>query len=299
MRAHFGQELPSLGEMLRANPRGVASHFLWNFKLLPNGLQVLLFNAAWGHRNPDYAPIQSRSAVALTLALLLLAVWAAGAVLLVRDWGYWWGQWLRGRLLTWLALLCVAAVSVPVIATQRPRPSYLFPLGVLLMALTGVCVQVLVRRLGLTRRLGALMPAVMVALPLLVPCYFADPARRDRTQPLRAKVERLAPYQSLILASGTNFLAGDYSLEVFSYLGHARCQICDYGLLNEWKPGRALAAFLDDRKVNLFYLDEHLLQDLSRDPTNPFAGNAGDAHWKLLACGDVPGDRWKLFRRTP
>ena len=69
MRDQFGKELPSLVEMVRANPRAVAEHVLWNFRLVPNGLQVLLFNAAWGERNPDYAPVQTRSRPALVLGL--------------------------------------------------------------------------------------------------------------------------------------------------------------------------------------------------------------------------------------
>src|SRR5262249_13126699 len=143
----------------------------WNFRLVPNGLQVLLFNSAWGERNPDYTPVQTRSRPALVLGLVVLGVWALGGALVAWEWRYWWGACFRPRLLTWLAMLCVAAVSVPVIATQRPRPSYLFALGVLLMALTALFACAVLRRLALLGRLQALAPAAMAGVLLLVPCY--------------------------------------------------------------------------------------------------------------------------------
>ena len=139
----------------------------------------------------------------------------------------------------------------------------------------------------------------MLALVLAVPPYYAHPPRREQPRPLREKFERLEPYKDLIQAHGTQFLVGQYPVDIQYYLGHARCATYGYELLNEWKPGLTLAQFLESRNITLFYLDEHLLQQLSGDPSNPFVGNAGDAHWKLLACGDVPGNRWKLFRRVP
>src|SRR5262249_49187685 len=153
---------------------------------------------------PDYVPVRTRSRPALVLGLALLGVWAAGAALVAWEWRYWWERCIRGRLLTWLALLCVAAVSVPVIATQRPRPSYLFGLGVLLMALTGFWVQVLLRRLRLAGRASALMPAAMAGLCLLVPSYYLSAARRWQPRPLRQVIERLSPYRELL--PGTNCL---------------------------------------------------------------------------------------------
>jgi hypothetical protein len=56
MQARFGEPRPSLAEMLRANPREVLEHFLWNLSLVPNGVQLALFNAIGGRVTPDYWP---------------------------------------------------------------------------------------------------------------------------------------------------------------------------------------------------------------------------------------------------
>src|SRR5262249_4621938 len=42
MRDTFGNDDPSLGQMLLGNPRATLEHFAWNWRLTPNGLQVLL-----------------------------------------------------------------------------------------------------------------------------------------------------------------------------------------------------------------------------------------------------------------
>jgi hypothetical protein len=315
MRRDFGKDTPSFGEMIRANPRAVADHILWNYRLAPNGLQVLLFNSAWGKRNPDYAPIRTRSRTALVLSLLLLAVWAAGITLALKERFYWYQNYLRGRLLTWLAMLCVAAVAVPVIATQRPRPSYLFPLGVLIMGLTGLWVHILVHRLALVKQLSVLMPAVMVGLFLFVPSFYLKAARRPQSvdgrtdgqsvpprRLLSEAIEQLRPYQALIADPKTHFLKGEFCFEVSSYLGHGLCRPHDYGLLDERPASQPLSDFLESRDINLMYLDENLLYRLAAtDPVGaqPFLGNTGDARWTLVACQDVPGQRWKLFRRVP
>jgi hypothetical protein len=53
MQETFGKGLPSFGEMLWANPAAVTEHLLWNLRLIPNGLQLLLFGAMFGGFNPD------------------------------------------------------------------------------------------------------------------------------------------------------------------------------------------------------------------------------------------------------
>src|SRR5262249_4142168 len=108
MIEHFGSSRLSLGEMIRANPRAVWDHFLWNLMLTPNGLQVLLFNATSGHINPDYPPVQDQRPYALLLSLLLIGVWIGGLIVLLRRPGFWWRAWLRTRFLGWVGMLAVA-----------------------------------------------------------------------------------------------------------------------------------------------------------------------------------------------
>src|SRR5262249_10666545 len=56
MVAYLGKELPTLRQMIAANPQAVWDHFQWNLGLTGNGLQLLLFNASSGRTNPDYIP---------------------------------------------------------------------------------------------------------------------------------------------------------------------------------------------------------------------------------------------------
>ena len=81
----------------------------------------------------------------------------------------------------------------------------------------------------------------MVGLCLLVPSYYADPARCDRPQPLREKIKRLQPYEPLIADHDTRFLVGDRPYEVLYYLGHILCKTYETGDAEAKKMMRAIA----------------------------------------------------------
>src|SRR5262249_12385571 len=107
MQSQFGKQLPTLSEMLRSNPRAVFDHFLWNIRLAPNGIQVLLFNATWGTINPDYIayiPLEYRSPTALALSSITGCTILFGLILLYRERQRWWSIWLHERALGWLAM---------------------------------------------------------------------------------------------------------------------------------------------------------------------------------------------------
>src|SRR5262249_29661237 len=80
MVAHFGQEQPTFRKMIAANPRAVLEHVAWNVSLVPNGLQVLLFNASSGRTNPDYPAPKLHRAFPLYLSLACAAIWVAALV---------------------------------------------------------------------------------------------------------------------------------------------------------------------------------------------------------------------------
>ncbi len=299
MTAHFGKELPTLPEMVAANPRAVLDHVLWNVGLTPSGVQVLLFNATSGNGNPDYVPVATGSRTALALTVAVLLVWAAGLILLWKERHYWWAFWLRPRAAGWLAVLCVAAVALLVIPTQRPRPSYLFPVGLGLMALTGTCLFVVCHRVRLLSPLARVVPVLMVALPLLAPCHYRADAAGPR-QPVAEHVRRLGPFAPL-LARPDAHLLGPRAAEVAAYVGRGACQASDANMLKEWPAGVPLDEFLEARGVNLLYLDETLLGMLETekaDRARPFLDAAAAGRWRLVGMGDEPNGQWRLFRRT-
>jgi hypothetical protein len=296
--AHFGKEPSTLIEMIAANPRAAWEHFRWNVGLTPSGLQLLLFNASSGSKNPDYVPCRLQESYPFWLSLGCAGIWLLGFRLLIKERRFWYHYWLRERALTWAAMLAVAAVVLVVIPTVRPRPSYLFPLSVFLMAITGMAAFVILRRLNWLNRLGRTMPLVMAGVLLAIPSYFGEPRHRP-PQFLRALIQRLEPFQELIASPRTVFLKGEYPEEVRNYLGHGACKSYSYSLLDEWSADVPLDRFLEKRGVNLFFVDEALTERLSRrtSAAEPFLNTASAAPWKLIGFGDAPGCRWKLFQR--
>jgi hypothetical protein len=301
MRGTFGKEEPSLKEMLRANPRAVREHFAWNVRLLPNGVELLLFNACGGKQNPDYAPAQLGSKRARKLGLLALGVVAAGGLLLAWQWRYWWGAWLRQRVGGWLAILTFMPVWALIVLTQRPRPSYLFPLGLALMALVGTAVHILLAQWpAARRRLAALAPAAMVALCLLVRPYYVT-AEGPQPHRLRALVERMRPFEELLAPRGVAVLQGDWAGEITLYVGrNYYARPLYYDVIHRWKRDVPLESYLAGEKVDVFYLNEELLRFLQAEPSplaRSFLGPTAPPGWELVGQGDAPGDRWRVFRR--
>src|SRR5262249_17632557 len=197
MQAHFGRDLLPLSEMFAHNRRAVLEHFAWNFHLLPAGLQLLLFNATAGTDNPDYVPIHSDCAEVGRWSYLLVGVLVLGGVLCACRWRWWWENWLRERAFGWLVMAAFVPVSCMIIATQRPRPSYLFSLSLFIMAAAGMAAYVLVSHVPLARRLGALMPLVMIAACFLVKPYFGPAEDGLPRMPVRTAVERMLPFEPL------------------------------------------------------------------------------------------------------
>src|SRR6266849_271199 len=114
----FGVDYPSIGHMLWSNPMATLAHFWWNLGLIPNGLEVLLFNARAGGFEPDYAP--SRVATyPLVLGALVIMLLTAGAILAWRARSKAPLSWISNR--TAIAFLPLLAMAVPVVLTQHPR----------------------------------------------------------------------------------------------------------------------------------------------------------------------------------
>jgi hypothetical protein len=309
MTPHFGEPTPSLSTMLRRNPRAVAAHFWWNWQLAPNGLQVLLFNATSGTKNPDYVPVTARTAWPKVLTVLMLACWIAGLKGLVHDWGFWWNTWLRPRLWGWVGMLAVVAVTIPVITTQRPRPSYLFTLSVFVMAVTGMSLWIVTHRWRWTRRVSQWMPLVMASLTALVGPYY-DPLTADvpasvaarPPRPLHDLTRRLLPYEAALPRQGSVALVGDNAYQVSAYVWKGRLEAVDYGILErDWRAGTPLEQFLAERNVGAVYLSERMIRQLESQRPNEaraFLGDQLPPGWRELGGGDAPGDRWKLVMQS-
>jgi hypothetical protein len=299
MQSTFGAPMPSLAEMLRRNPAAVLEHFWWNLSLTPGGIQLLLFNSSAGTVNPDYFPVQLHSRRALLLSLLTGSILALGLFLLYRDRRFWWGHWLKDRALGWLAMLSVVAVAGLIIPTQRPRPSYLFCQGIVLMALTGMCLVAISHRLPGLQRFSKWLPIAMVAVLLVVPHHYRS---EGGARPLLALYGRLAPFEAIFNRPDTVFLVSGYPIEIHEYVGHnyftSPLVNLDYAILDKALADRSLPSFLDQQGVNVFYVDESLWQKLSADPGHrTILTSPESVGWKVLARRDTEAGRWMLLQK--
>ena len=294
----FGEPYPTLGRMWHRNPRAVLEHFWWNLRLAPSGIQVLLFNATSSGMNPDYFPVHERSRLALLGSVLAALVLLPGLGTLWRDRRRWWRLWLRPRAATWLFMGgTVVPHCLVIILTQRPRPSYLFDLSVFLMGMVGMCAWVLCERLGWRRSPQWIFVPMVSALIVVVPSHYkGDPTT---SRPLLQSYRRLAPFATLIGRSDAVLLVSRYPVELAHYIGGNRPSALDYGQIAV-DSDETMEASLNQRGVNLFYVDESLIARLP--PSALFVDRlrgTRTAAWELLAFEDRPDARWRLWgRRT-
>ena len=306
----FGTPLPTLAQMMRRNPRVYVEHVLWNYRLLPAGLQLMLFSATSGHVDPDYlSPYVNRSRVNwqtwafwLSVATTALIAWG-----LVRLWGerkYWWPTLIRPRLEGWLTIGCVMVVALLVVVpTQRPRPAYLFGLTVGLMCLVATCAVLVFGRLAWLRRLAPAMPILMLALPFAVPSAYGN-RKHHGPRPMYDDYERLHPFEQLLARPDASFV-GAYPIEMRIYVGLGLPSIHHvhgYQLFKELGPREPLADFMNSRGISVAEFDDRAVGALESEHPGDFAEflrTGGTSGWKLAASERKKNRSWYLFYRAP
>jgi hypothetical protein len=299
MARDFGKPSPSLVGMIRGNPRAVLTHVAWNIGLTPSGIQALMFNATSGTVDPDYAATKLRSSRALGLSLLMIGVLLSGLYLLYRERYDWWEHWLRARALGWLAMLSVIPVSMLIIATQRPRPAYLFTLGLVVMAITGMCVFVLGRRWRMLEPAAKALPIAMVVSLVLAPSHYHS---YGGGRPLLTQYERLAPFQTVFGRPDSVFLVNRYPIEVYGYVAHDYLadpyRNRDYRVLEDVSDSMPLAGVLEREGITLFYVDEELYRKLDAAPASrPFVRSPESAGWRTLISQTTEAGTWMLLQK--
>jgi hypothetical protein len=266
-QAIFGTPLPTLGQMARANPRAVLGHFGWNLLLVPAGLQLALFNGTWGGPNPDFLPLEHPDdPMAVLLTFVVLGAVLVAAVSLIRELRQWW-PWLYDRRGLWIAMLSTAAVSVPTVLTQRPRPSYLFPSTVCLMMAIGTGSVVLLGRRPRLAACGAL--AAWSAAIVFAPPYYV---RHASAKPLETAYRVLMEWRGSIGTPKGRVVLGDFAQDLWSYtqLPGTRADVVDdYAVLRTEVAGQPLTELLDARHVYALFIQpqaQPLVASLSTGP---------------------------------
>lgn len=299
MQRQFGKELPTLTEALKANPSAMIEHFLWNFSLALNGIQVSLFNATSGQVNPDYAPVHLNASWVILPTLLLGFLIITGLFLLYRERKFWWNFWLRERALSWLLLIPISAVSAfVVIPMQRPRPSYLFSLTILLMAIAGMSLFVVTRRLKKIEKASSLIPIFYIFLLLFTPSYFL---KNSSERELLGFYRLLRPYQEILASSDTFFMTSNYSFELCSYLGRKEmCTPLTYSnnSISNLQEGAKSFKKQDEPSANMFFADESSLSQIEPNSRSAmFLNNPNAFGWNLIAERNL-SPRWMLFQKS-
>jgi hypothetical protein len=256
-----------------------------------------MFNASGFEMNPDYAPVLHRSwahwaAVAMTLVVLV------GLRLIYVNWKTRWRERIlpfRDQLAVWTGMLLV---SVVVIITQRPRPSYLLVLEVGLIIVCTLSIFAIAEEtqlLPLARRLG---PWMVLLLFFVVPPFFRG-TTSPPSRPLYSGYERLWPHRGAFFSPvPTSLLASGYPFELCSYIVRERnkCIAHDY---NESKENMSvdgdIAMLLRSTAATVVYLDEPAIADAFAQPLVRDPQKFG---WRTVASESTPGQRWILLQRT-
>lgn len=294
----------SMMTALRANPPVMLEHFRWNvFHLLPNGLQVLLFNYRYGDANPDYTTtFQSNLVLIPTVAGCVLV--ALGAYLFFAERRKWMERWriennpfrdsvLEARIWAWITLGCVCLIVGSVIVTVRPRPAYLFILGITIRALAGLGVYLMMRRWPrLWVPLGG-AAVLLVTAAFLRASYFE---RVPSTRPLLQEYRHVEPYERFFREPNHLLVDDQYGGQLSTYIG--KCQ-CPWRRFDELRakvtPERSLAQVFDQAGATLFVADEAILSDpLARE----FVENARQFHWDIVAERHVGKEQWAVLHRA-
>ena len=292
----FGNTEPTLLQMITNNPGAILEHVLWNCSLILDGIQLALFNSVSGRGNPDFNPVHHSFAV-LIPTLLVATVLFFGAIKVYYRWPYWWTHWFRARRGIWLVMLAVLFVALPVIFTQRPRPSYLFPATVFIMALIGTSIYVILPG----RWLLAAKVAAVICVPLLlvtIPPYF-NSHRTDR--PLYTNYERLQPFAAMLSDKRNRILIGDYEIDLMNYLGLRKTGVAtiDYSFLTSDEALRDLPEALNAARINIVFVQPRVMSDLKTRPgAQQLLEHPESQGWKKLAPfhGET---NWLLLYREP
>jgi hypothetical protein len=302
----FGRPFPSLTEAIAENPGAIAEHFARNAKLIPAGLELGLFNARFGSTsessNPDYIVVDRGSWILLAGLIAVLLVICTGAVLIWTERRRWWEDRIRSRVWGWIALAAMGSTAAYAALQTRPRPSYLFPLTILILAALGMSLLAIASRLGVPKQTRAMIPLLAVVALILVPNHYSGGYENPQIGPgqrLKAAVSRLDPFRSELQGKDNGLLALYPATDACEYVG--RSDPCR-GVSWNYPIGENLEPELAGRNQNYFrplpvdfiYADEYVFH---ADPSvRVRLDRLLTRGWRLLAPSSPSS--WMLLKRV-
>ena len=109
----------------------------------------------------------------------------------------------------------------------------------------------------------------------------------------------MAPFRDLVRRSDTVFLKGEYYNEIESYLGNHSFHAFGYEILQNKPRGLSFEGFLQERTINLVYLDTRILDVLSHDPAaQQFLTAPDSVGWTVVAVQHGGDGEWRLLAKA-
>jgi hypothetical protein len=254
--------------------------------------------------NPDYAPSREAMYPVVLVIMVIMLLLVAGVQLATR---------VRPKLLSSeicrrasIAFVPFLVMAVPVVLTQRPRPSYFFYVSVIVVAATMSAIGVIFRRWSRFDRSLITAPLVFACMLILLLPRYNLPPYLPSGRPAMEKLERLALHREVLATARGRVVLGEWTSELANYLGlnlssclvSEACQFVDgKDLLHTWDGTIPLEQFLDEQRIRVLYLDPHQLSWLRTQPQaqnmldNPLAvgwidvdhENRSDRSWVFFA----------------
>lgn len=292
MNRDFGASEPTLREAFGRNPEAILEHFWWNIQLIPNGIQVLLFNAMSGTVSPDYGPV-IRSVAVLPLSLLVCVVVAAGVRVMYRERRDWWTFWLKDRIWGWIVIGCIACIVPAIVLTQRPRPSYLLAFGVALRTSIAMSVFVLGKRHPRYNEFHTLFPIVVILLLAVVPSYYYYVPSRS-THSLLEFYRTLTPFHEWIQQPSAGLVTSGWTSELCNYIGRStNCRPLNYSRIRQQVTVNSpLQEVLHRSGASVFFADSIMLGD---PVVRRFVADAPSYGWRVVAMRHDSQRDWDLL----
>jgi hypothetical protein len=143
-------------------------------------------------------------------------------ILIWRARRRWWEGWIRRRVWGWAVLGALGSMAVYAGLMTRPRPSYIFPLTILVLAMLGMSLVAIASRLGVPRRARAVIPPLAIAAVILIPNHYRAGYANPQLGPghrLKTAVDRLGPYRAELAGRDHGLLAVYPATDACLYVG--------------------------------------------------------------------------------
>ncbi len=295
MKRDFGVPQPSMIEAIRLNPGAMAAYFLWNLRLVPAGLQKLMFNSTMDNVNPDYTPTHMGDPIAgvLTLGFLVVVFW--GGWYLWRERHYWWQTWFKDRYMGWVAMLWCAVTVGVVMLMERSRPSYMFNLSILLLSAFGMALYAIVHRAKRLEWLSAATPLVISAGIIFIPPYYTatyDNIFGYQGRPVMTVYHQLEPFATVF--EGQTVAIDTDPIALCSYLIGGGCTGSSYQEIMKDKPSDIpVSLWLEQKGIGLLYMDEANMND---PLLKAFINTLDPTRWQVIVNYNASDGQWMLIR---